>query len=303
MKRKISLADWVGITGAHVLVLTPCIIFGVFVVQRLSVFLAIPLVCLLGVSLVSLNLVFLTEPGYIPLNVHPQHGQQQLTAQGGDSSEQLVTLSEALPEALPEEYPFVQVGHYGQDRVVIVDGRAVECKYCFTCQSMRPPRTYHCGTCDRCIYRHDHHCPWTGNCIGYRNYRFFFTFLVNTSVLTWFVFICTIVDFIKLLSDPQEVIVNSIGNHLESVLLIIYTFFMGISLGYLSGYHCYLVCKNLTTHEQIRGKYMNRFEVDQGGSGNPFDKGVWRNIGLLLWKSIEDQLVNFDFWAQESPKN
>jgi len=300
MNRKVNTADWVGISGSHVLLLTPCIVFGVFVIPRLNIFLLIPLIILLVLSLASLNMVFLLDPGYVPVNSHPQQHAQSLADYTGQS---LAPMRQGDGESLdhlvslPEEYPFVQAGHYGMDRVISVDGRNLDCKYCFTCQSLRPPRTYHCGSCDRCIYRHDHHCPWTGNCIGYRNYRFFFLFVINTCVLTWFVFISTLVEFIQSFSDSHTVEIR-----FESVLLCIYSFLIGISLGYLGGYHCYLVYKNLTTHEQIRGRYTNRLEVERGAYGNPFDKGVWRNIRSILIESRNPQLVNFEFWNQNSPK-
>ena len=66
-------------------------------------------------------------------------------------------------------------------------GRTVQMKFCSSCYITRPPRCSHCGDCDVCIEKFDHHCPWIGNCIGKYNYKYFIGFLYFTSILIVFV--------------------------------------------------------------------------------------------------------------------
>ena len=47
-------------------------------------------------------------------------------------------------------------------------------KYCPTCMHNAPPRAVHCWACDCCVLKRDHHCIFTGRCIGHKNLRYYF---------------------------------------------------------------------------------------------------------------------------------
>ena len=54
--------------------------------------------------------------------------------------------------------------------------------YCQMCNHYSPPRSWHCPLCKTCILRRDHHCYFTGRCIGFYNHRFFISFLAYVVV-------------------------------------------------------------------------------------------------------------------------
>ncbi len=44
-------------------------------------------------------------------------------------------------------------------------------------EQWKPPRTSHCHVCG-CVLRLDHHCVWINQCVGVRNHRAFFLFVI-----------------------------------------------------------------------------------------------------------------------------
>ena len=57
------------------------------------------------------------------------------------------------------------------------------CNYCKIWVNM-DENTGHCFDCNVCVEGYDHHCPWTGKCIGKKNLKYFYIFL--TSILLVF---------------------------------------------------------------------------------------------------------------------
>ncbi|KPP65646.1 palmitoyltransferase ZDHHC9-like [Scleropages formosus] len=114
-----------------------------------------------------------------------------------------------LPRALPDEAAFIEMeieatngsvpaGQRPPPRIrnVQINNQIVKLKYCYTCKIFRPPRASHCSICDNCVERFDHHCPWVGNCVGKRNYRYFYLFTLSLSLLTIYIFSFDIVHIV-----------------------------------------------------------------------------------------------------------
>lgn len=137
---------------------------------------------------------------------------------------------------------------------IIVGGRKVTLKFCATCNIFRPPRAAHCMVCNNCVRDFDHHCPWVGNCIGKRNYKYFFAFLVSSFSLDVYIIGCCITEAV-LLSDQEGNFGGALSEAPAMVVLLIYAFLIVLFVISLLGYHIYLLISSQTTFEQIRSDY------------------------------------------------
>ncbi|XP_029475118.1 palmitoyltransferase ZDHHC18 isoform X3 [Rhinatrema bivittatum] len=181
---------------------------------------------------------------------------------------------------------------------VLINGQLVKLKYCFTCKMFRPPRALHCSACDNCVERFDHHCPWVGNCVGKRNYRFFYTFLLSLSFFTAFVFACVITHLI--LRSQKSGFLNALKDTPASVLELVVCFFSIWSILGLSGFHTYLVASNMTTNEDIKGSWTTKRNSED--LGNPYShKNIFANCSAVLCGPFPPSLIDRRGFLEPEP--
>lgn len=194
-----------------------------------------------------------------------------------------------LPRALPDEATFIEMeieaangnvpaGQRPPPRIrnVQINNQIVKLKYCYTCKIFRPPRASHCGICDNCVERFDHHCPWVGNCVGKRNYRFFYLFTLSLSLLTIYIFTFDIVHVV--LRSVDSGFVNTLKDTPGTVLEVVVCFFTLWSVVGLTGFHTYLVSLNQTTNEDIKGSWSGKNRVQ-----NPYShRNIMKNCCEVL---------------------
>lgn len=132
-------------------------------------------------------------------------------------------------------------------------------KFCSSCCIYRPPRTSHCYDCNMCVQRFDHHCPWVGTCIGKRNYKLFFSFVLVLWLLCCFV-IAQAIIVLTLLSLSDQ-----LGYFVVNVLLAVYVLGGWLFTTILLCFHLFLIYNNTTTNEFCKDAWKSL-------SGNPFSK-------------------------------
>ena len=76
------------------------------------------------------------------------------------------------------------------DENAIIGQPREQYKYCEYCKIWvnKNKKIEHCFECNICIEGLDHHCPWTGKCIGRNNIIYFYSFLVSI-LLVFFYFV------------------------------------------------------------------------------------------------------------------
>ncbi|KAK4256880.1 hypothetical protein QN277_006546 [Acacia crassicarpa] len=228
------------------------------------------MVIVIALTMFVLIVLLLTsgrDPGIIPRNAHPPELDDD-DRSSSFNNEQIPGLR--LPRT----------------KDIIVNGITVKIKYCVTCKLYRPPRCSHCSVCDNCVERFDHHCPWVGQCIGLRNYRFYFMFVSSATLLCLYIHgFCWV--YIRRIMDSEDISIwKAMIKTPASIALIIYSFASVWFVGGLTALHTYLISTNQSTYENFRYRY-DRQRV------NPYNRGILENFKEIFCSSIPPSKNNF----------
>ena len=142
-------------------------------------------------------------------------------------------------------------------QTLILHGRKRDVYFCRSCNVYRPPRAQHCPVCNSCVERFDHHCPWVGNCIGQRNYRYFFRFLFST--FTYYIISSglAVLNLIQI-GGPMS---TAASVSPMSIVVIVLNVLISLFVGGLCVFHTYLSCTNQTTYDNVRGEEVGMYGI------------------------------------------
>lgn len=223
--------------------------------------------------LVTLVVTSSRDPGIVPRNAHPPELDDYYWTDSINGTNPLSRLP--------------------RTKDVIVNGIIVKTKYCETCMLYRPIRASHCSVCDNCVERFDHHCPWVGQCIGLRNYRFYYMFILSATLLCLYVHaFCWV--YIRRIKDSEKISIwKAMTKTIASIALIIYTFVCVWFVGGLTVFHTYLISTNQSTYENFRYRYNHQV--------NPYNRGIIKNFAEVFCTRVPPSKNNFRSKVPKEP--
>jgi len=153
-------------------------------------------------------------------------------------------------------------------------------RHCKWCGKYKPDRCHHCRVCRTCILKMDHHCPWIYNCVGFKNYKYFFLLLFygvcDLHLIAW-----TMAEAVKRAWDINTPFVSMFcilfGETLSLFLASLITPFII--------FHIWLMLKAMTTIEFCEKKMPKGEKAKTEGleySDSLYDMGVFNNVKTCL---------------------
>ncbi|KAK9368684.1 DHHC palmitoyltransferase-domain-containing protein [Lipomyces kononenkoae] len=227
--------------------------------NNISYFLPIIFAYVLLLCVISLYRSAGSDPGVLPRNIHIETSESEKKDPGS---------SNVAPLSVT-----VNCRQYDEDRPVYLP-----INYCTVCRIWRPARAIHCRECDSCIDFMDHHCVWLNNCIGVRNYRYFFCLILSLSFLGYLMTSLCFLHVFILKRQKSSTTIAAIRLAPVSFALAVYGIVGSIYPTALSLYHIFLMSRGENTIEFLRSQRVTKLERRR-----PYDtRNIQRNILYVL---------------------
>ncbi|TKX24565.1 hypothetical protein C1H76_3174 [Elsinoe australis] len=222
-----------------------------------------------------------SDPGILPRNIypHPQDASDTDPLAIGPNLSDWTMVKSWSPSSDPSAPPTAM---------------EVPVKYCKSCNIWRPPRAHHCRVCDACIETQDHHCVWLNNCVGRRNYRYFFTFVMSGTILAWFLFGASLAHLLVWMNRNNQPFSVTIGLRFNwqergALAMLIYAVLVAFYPMSLWGYHIFLIARGESTRE-----YLNSHKFLKKDRHRPFDtRGWFRNFVMVFCRPRPPTYLRF----------
>jgi len=155
--------------------------------------------------------------------------------------------------------------------------RSGQRRYCKWCEKYKPDRCHHCRVCRQCILKMDHHCPWIGNCVGFKNHKYFLLVIFYSAILSLWVSASMFAQTVE--STKYDTPYWRMCMLLSAETLAI---FLSIGLLIFCNFHIWLFLNGLTTIEFCEKSLRKSFN-SQYSQGCIQD--IYNNLGprWYLW--------------------
>jgi len=188
------------------------------------------------------------------------------------------------PGEIPDNDPLWQYTGDGAGAAQGIDGmnlkeqkKSGERRHCKWCGKYKPDRCHHCRVCRTCILKMDHHCPWIYNCVGFKNYKYFFLLLLYSVIVLHLI-----------MWSMSESVLRSWDVDTSFVVMFFVLFgetlsiFLGLLLTTFYCFHIWLMLKAMTTIEFCEKKMPKGGKEQVPDQGSAYDLGWYGNIRGVL---------------------